>query len=217
MTSFRVFMSRFVRSSPNWLLTQAELIPRFFAACACVRPRHSSRRIARWVAVVVRPVSLPWVGLSQGSARSQNRSKTAVGGALRYFHGGVPGLRPGDTITPHAPNVIDGCPICAARAKGQTATLDGQAVDPPTGRPDMVYITTDRDYGRFYASRYWYGDLYTVEPVGEMEPSTEDPFPTWCVPAARVVAVYTRAVQLTPGQRRSVLRRWTEADRAASR
>ncbi|MEU6318179.1 hypothetical protein [Streptomyces sp. NPDC047009] len=137
---------------------------------------------------------------------------------LRYFHGGVPGLKPGDLITPSPPHVVDGCKVCEARAHGLTATTrDGKTIDPPTGRPDRVYITSDREYARYYASRYWYGDLYTVEPVGEPEASTEDPFPTWCVPAARVVSIYTRAVQLTPHQRRSLLRRWTEADRARSR
>ncbi|MCZ1001132.1 hypothetical protein O1M63_28760 [Streptomyces mirabilis] len=136
---------------------------------------------------------------------------------MRYFHGGVPGLNPGDLIAPSPPHVVDGCKVCEARAQGLTAMVGGKAVDPPTGRPDRVYITSDRDYARFYASRYWYGDLYTVEPVGELEASTEDPFPTWCVPAARVVSVYTRAVQLTRSQRRSLLRRWTEADMARSR
>ncbi|MET8957371.1 hypothetical protein ACWEQN_42010 [Streptomyces sp. NPDC004129] len=96
-------------------------------------------------------------------------------------------------------------------------TANGEAIDPPTGRPDRVYITSDRDYACFYASRYRYGDLYTVEPVGKLETSTEDPFLSWCVPVARVVSVYTRAVQLTPGQRRSLLRRWTHADLARSR
>lgn len=137
--------------------------------------------------------------------------------ALRYFHGGVPGLKPGDTIIPSPPHVIDGCKVCEARAMGQTATVGGAAIDPPTGRPDRVYITSDRDYARFYASRYWYGDLYTVEPVGQLEPSTEDPFPTWCVPSARVASVYTRAVLLTPSQRRSLLRRWFDADMARAR
>ncbi len=137
---------------------------------------------------------------------------------MRYFHGGVPGLKPGDLITPHPPHVVKGCKVCEARAQGLTATTgDGKAIDPPTGRPDRVYITSDREYARWYASRYWYGDLYTVEPVGEIQPSTEDPWPTWCVPAARVVSVYTRAVQLTPHQRRTLLRRWTAADRAHGR
>lgn len=86
---------------------------------------------------------------------------------MRYFHGGVPGLRPGDLANPHPPRVLDGCPVCAARAQGLTATLYGHPVDPPTRRPDRGYITTDREYARFYASLCWYGDLYTVDPVNE--------------------------------------------------
>lgn len=136
---------------------------------------------------------------------------------MRYFHGGILGLKPGDLLTPHPPRIIDGCPVCAARAKGQTAVIDGHPIDRPTGRPDRVYITTDREYARFYASRWLYGDLYTVEPVGEPEPSTEDPFPSWCVPTARIMSIYERAVLLNPGQRRRLLRRWAEADRAAGR
>ncbi|MER5917017.1 hypothetical protein ABT124_43380 [Streptomyces sp. NPDC001982] len=140
------------------------------------------------------------------------------GGFASRADGRIPGLKPGDLITPRPPHVVDGCKVCEARAAGLTATTsDGQAVDPPTGRPDRVYITSDREYARFYASRYWYGDLYTVEPVGETEASTEDPWPTWCVPAARVVSVYTRAVQLTPHQRRTLLRRWAKADQARGR
>ncbi|GAB3376370.1 hypothetical protein GCM10027360_53240 [Amycolatopsis echigonensis] len=52
------------------------------------------------------------------------------------------------------------------------------------------------------------GDLYRVEPVGDVDPSTEDPFDTWTVAAARVVSVYDRAVRLTNGQRRRLLARW---------
>ncbi|MEU1815199.1 hypothetical protein ABZ543_08370 [Streptomyces roseifaciens] len=128
----------------------------------------------------------------------------------RLFHGGKPGLRPGDLITPHPPNVVDGCEICAARARGETVVIPGLGpVDPPTGRPDRVYVTSDREYARWYASRYWQGDLYVVEPVGQVEPSTEDPFPTWCAPAARIRSVYCRCVMLTPAQRRRLLARWT--------
>lgn len=131
----------------------------------------------------------------------------------RYFHGGIPGLKPGDLITPHAPNVVDGCAICAAKAAGQQPVLEGLGVvDPITERPDRVYITSDREYARFYASKYPRGDLYSVEPVGDLEPSTEDHFPSWTVPTARVRSVYDRYVLLTGKQRRSLLRRWTAAD-----
>ena len=132
---------------------------------------------------------------------------------MRYFHGGIPGLKPGDLITPHPPNVVDGCAICAAKAAGLQPFVEGLGiVDPLTGRPDRVYITSDREYARFYASKHPRGDLYVVEPEGDVEPSTEDHFPTWSVPAARVRSVYDRYVLLTPKQRRQLLRRWTQAD-----
>lgn len=133
----------------------------------------------------------------------------------RYFHGGIPDLKPGDLITPHPPKVVDDCPICVARANGQTAVISGEPVDPATGRPDRVYVTTDREYARFYASKFWQGDLYVVEPVGDLEPSTEDRFPSWTCEAARVRTVYQRCVLLTPKQRRALLKRWTAADLAA--
>jgi hypothetical protein len=111
---------------------------------------------------------------------------------------------------------VDGCAICEAKARGEQPRVPGipGIVDPLTGRPDRVYVTTDREYGRFYASKHWLGDLYTIEPVGDLGPSTEDHFPTWSVPAARVLTVYDRAVRLTPGQRRTLSNRWERADLA---
>jgi hypothetical protein len=135
----------------------------------------------------------------------------------RLFHGGVPGLRPGDLITPHPPRVVDGCHICQQRAAGIEPVVPGLGVvDPVTRHPDRVYVTSDRDYGRFYASRWYRGDLYVVEAVGDVEPSDEDRFPTWMCQAARVRSVYDRCVLLTMAQRRSLLRRWTAADIAAA-
>lgn len=126
----------------------------------------------------------------------------------RYWHGGAPGLKPGELLEPGHNRTVDGCAICEARVSGLTATIAGHAIDPPTGRPTHVYITSDREYARFYASMARFGDLYRVEPVGVLEPSTEDPFPTWTTTAARVLAVYDRAVRLTPQQRRRLMRRW---------
>lgn len=136
---------------------------------------------------------------------------------VRYWHGGVPDLKPGDLITPgHVRNTHPGCRYCEARSDGAAVVApDGSLIDAPTGRPDRIYITADRDYARFYASLWGRGDLYRVEPVGPCERSTEDHFETWCVESARVVAAVDRAVLLTPGQRRSLLRKWTEADRLA--
>lgn len=135
----------------------------------------------------------------------------------RFFHGGIPGLRPGDLLTPHPPNVVDGCQICATKAAGQQPLVPGLGiVDPLTERPDRVYLTSDREYGRFYASKFPRGDLYVVEPVGDVEPTDEDRFDSWMCEAARVRTVYDRYVQLTVRQRRALLRRWTAADLAAA-
>lgn len=129
---------------------------------------------------------------------------------LRLFHGGVPGLRPGDLIEPgHARRVVDGCKWCADRAT-LPATLDGLPE-----HDDRVYLTPVRLYGRYYASLYGRGDLYQVEPLGELLPSTEDNVETWTAPAARVIAAVDRAVLLTMGERRRTYRMWGKADTTA--
>lgn len=135
--------------------------------------------------------------------------------ALRLWHGGIPGLRPGDLIRPgDARPHHDGCPYCEARAN-EAEGGERPALDPLALHPDRVYLTTDREYARFYASLYGRGDLYRVDPIGDPIPSTEDTIPTWHSEAARVTAVYTRAVLLTWTQRRALNRRWAAADAAA--
>jgi hypothetical protein len=131
--------------------------------------------------------------------------------AVRLFHGGAPGLRQGDLIEPgHDRRSHDGCQWCAARAQ-LPAALDGNAE-----HPDRVYLTPDREYARYYASLYGRGDLYQVEPTGDLERSTEDNVETWKAPAARIIAVIDRAVTLTPSQRRRIWREWGAADRRAA-
>ena len=127
------------------------------------------------------------------------------------YHGGVPGLRPGDLLTPgHTRRGHDGCPWCAARKNGTIpAALDGPS------EQHAVYVTTHRLYAAHYASLYGRGDLYRIEPDGPITPSTEDTIPTWHTPQARVAAVLDRAVLLRPTDRRRLLRDWTAADHAA--
>jgi hypothetical protein len=132
---------------------------------------------------------------------------------VRYWHGGAPGLRVGDLIVPGERHYVDGCAVCASKKRGENYRLaNGAAVDPLNAHEDRVYITADREYARFYASKYPRGDLYTVEPVGELEASTEDPFPTWHVGSARVVSVYDRYVRLSDRQRLTLQRRWKRVD-----
>lgn len=114
------------------------------------------------------------------------------------YHGGVPGLRPGDLLRPgHSRDDLHpGCPWCEARAAGDTTTVDA-----PSER-HAVYVTEDRSYARYYASLYGRGDLYEVEPIGPLTPSTEDiTIPAWTCAEARVVLVVQRAVLLTMRQR----------------
>ena len=134
---------------------------------------------------------------------------------MRLWHGGVPGLRVGDLIRPgHERKPVPGCKFCEARA-AEAAGGPRPAVDPLSRVHDRVYLTTSREYARHYASLYGRGDLYRVEPVGATDRSTEDSFETYLAEQARVLAVYDRAVLLTPGQRRALDRAWLLADRAA--
>jgi hypothetical protein len=137
---------------------------------------------------------------------------------IRYWHGGVPDLKPGDPITPGQQRKHhDGCPYCEARA--QQASGGGgapPAIDPLPMHPDMVYATTHRLYAKHYASLYGRGDLYRVEPSGPATRSAEDSIPTWMAPAWTVIAVVDRAVLLTWGERRRLYREWGTYDAASA-
>lgn len=124
---------------------------------------------------------------------------------MRLYHGGKPGLVVGDLIVPGERHYVDGCDICEAKKRGENLTLAGTAIDPINRHEDRVYVTSDRDYGRFYASKYPTGDLYGVEIPGESFLSDEDPFETFVAESARVV-------RMTAGQRRTLMRRWRMAD-----
>lgn len=129
---------------------------------------------------------------------------------MRLFHGGIAGLRPGDMLEPgHERKTHDGCPWCAARAAG----LAGPAgIDPPAAN-QAVYMTPHRLYAAHHASLWGRGDLYQVEPVGELVRSTEDSIETWCAPLAVVLVAVERAVTLTMSERRRLRRHWSAADR----
>lgn len=126
------------------------------------------------------------------------------------YHGGIDGLRAGDTISPgHSRKAHDGCPWCEARTRGEAHG----GVDGPSVRDDLVYATPNRLYAKHYASLWGRGDLYRVEPVGDLERSREDSVESWMAPALRVASVLDRAVLLTPSERRRLWREWGKADR----
>lgn len=133
-----------------------------------------------------------------------------------YYHGGRPGLRPGDTITADLTGrpLLDDCPFCAAR-NHQAATGTPTLIDPLPAHPDRVYATTNRLYAKHYASLWGRGDLYRVVPIDQPIRSDEDTIPTWHAEAWKIASVYDRAVDLTWSERRKLWKQWTEADRAA--
>jgi len=159
---------------------------------------------------------------------------------MTFYHGGKAGLAIGDAVVPAPPHVEDGCPVCVARREGRTLTVgeyrrwlqqfgpkaepvlnilrdapDWAPVDPPSAR-QAVYVTTSLEYAMWYAARSR-GDLYQVKPIGELEPSPEDHFPTFTVSRAVVVAVLRRAVALNRTERRRILHLWKKADARAAR
>lgn len=123
----------------------------------------------------------------------------------RLWHGGVPGLRPGDVIRPdpdRTEHLVDGCPVCEARKAGEPLPDDDN-------NPSAVYVTSDREYARVYAAGWPRGDLYRVTVDGPMTLTDRDALDSWAVQSATVVAVYDRCVTLTPRQVRYWLRRTT--------
>ncbi len=128
---------------------------------------------------------------------------------IGFYHGGVPGLNVGELIEPgHVRRSHDGCPWCVARENGDAYL----GIDGPSQQTDRVYFTTNRLYAKHYASLWERGDLYRVEPVGQVLVSGEDTIESFTAAAIRVVAVYERAVLLTWSERRRLTREWQSAD-----
>ncbi|GGS81773.1 hypothetical protein [Streptomyces griseoviridis] len=100
----------------------------------------------------------------------------------RYFHGGFPGMEPGDRILP--PDVTG----TERRLSSYAAVLGGPAY---AARTDVVYLTTDRQVAKAYAAFYPDGALYEVLPEDtvEADPDCRTPGLSIQCPAALVVAV----------------------------
>lgn len=127
----------------------------------------------------------------------------------RLWHGGAPGLRPGDLIEPRPEDdrrhLVDGCPTCQA--------MQSHERPEHLARPDRIYVTTDRVYASIYAAGYPRGALYRIEAIGDLEPTGhgpgwDDAAPSWAVPAARVISVYDACVVWGPKDVRRIERRY---------
>ena len=104
---------------------------------------------------------------------------------VRYFHGGVPGLKPGDLVLP-----------AATTGTARTLTKYGIELGGDHVRRDRVYVTTGRDVGRAYAAFYPDGALYTVQPHGDLEPDPDCGIDglSWQCQTATVLTVVDYAV-----------------------
>lgn len=100
----------------------------------------------------------------------------------RYFHGGYPGLKPGDLILPPDQTGTE------HRLSAIAAEHGGPAY---STRTDIVYITTVRDVARAFAAFYPDGALYEVEPHGVLEPDPDCATPglSWQCQAAEIRTV----------------------------
>jgi len=102
---------------------------------------------------------------------------------MKLYHGGVPGLVPGQILQPPA----------------RTGTPSCSDYDSKHSRSDRVYVTTDPEEAAVYAALAPWGgrgDVYEVEPGGELEPEApgEAGAGSYAAPTATVVAVVRRAI-----------------------
>lgn len=104
----------------------------------------------------------------------------------RYWHGGFPGLRPGDFIV-------------SAIESGTTRSLTGYGTQPGYSvdhvRPDRVHLTAERASAKAFAAAYPDGALYQAEPIGEIEPDPDAPAEAIRCERARVITVYDPCVR----------------------
>ncbi len=105
----------------------------------------------------------------------------------RYFHGGHPGLNPGDLILPPATTGLAG-----------NLTKYGQQLGGDHVRRDRVYLTTGRDVAKAYAAFYPDGALYEVAPHGDLEPDPDCYIDglSWQCQSATVLRIVDHAVLL---------------------
>lgn len=132
------------------------------------------------------------------------------------YHGGAPGLRAGDLIVPQrvedgaTAHLVDGCPVCEARRRGEQLADD-------QNDPAHVYVTTDREYAAIYANGYPHGGLYRVtvdDDVALTPTGGDDPVPSWHVPVARVAAVLDPLVRFDAARMRRAVRRYLLRERS---
>lgn len=123
---------------------------------------------------------------------------------LVYYHGGIPGLRVGQYILPPAETGA------VSVAELPDAPPEMQAEIEKVHRRDRVYLTTSRGVAELWACFYpgpstvRGGDVYRVEPEGDVEPDPDylgDDGASVCAPRARIVGIVCTGVRRNRGAR----------------
>lgn len=99
---------------------------------------------------------------------------------MRWWHGGIPNLQPGDLLLP---------PSITGTERNLAKFSDGQA------RADLVHLTSDRASAKAFAAAYPDGALYVAEPIGDTHPDPDAPDLAIRCQQARVVQVYDPCVR----------------------
>lgn len=108
---------------------------------------------------------------------------------MRYWHGGAPGLKPGDVLLP--PDATGASSLAEYRA---AVGAGGDVL-----RTDRVFVATDRQVARGYAALKPNGALYEVRPEGVLEPDPDCLLPglSWQCERAVVVSVVDPVVWMS--------------------
>jgi len=104
---------------------------------------------------------------------------------MKYFHGGVRNLKIGGEVLPPS--------ITAKQTLGPFIPDDYKAIK--HYRYDKVFVTTDLNAARVYASSYPLGDVYEVAPKGEVTPDPDAPEIGFMCDSAEVISVVQRKVK----------------------
>jgi hypothetical protein len=99
-----------------------------------------------------------------------------------YWHGGAPGLNPGDLILP--PSVT--------RTRNTLSAYVGEEASRAGYQPTRVYLASEYEVAEVFAAMYPNGGwVYRVQPEGQLEqdPDVVEQGMSWACERARIVAV----------------------------
>lgn len=105
--------------------------------------------------------------------------------AIKFYHGGVKGLKIGDLVLP-----------MSATGKSNTRNyFTSEQIKAGHGLAHKVYVTSDLYAAKAYASTMPFGDVYLVEPLGVLQDDIDAPGVSFCCDYAKVISIVQRRVK----------------------